>query len=277
MTRRDERGSAAIEAAIGVPAFALFVGLIIFGGRTASTHEALQSAAADGARSASLARDAQTARDRRSRGCRREHRQPEDRLLGRRRHRRHHRLQQATGRTRLGRRHRRLPPRPLRPGSARRPRLARHARDHVQPDRHLAGTMRRQHDERGSITVWLALSSFVMIFLVGLAVDLGGQVHAHERAHDLAAQAARAGGEEVEGGAAIQGRELDHQPRRGPSGSPALPRRRRRQRDGRDHQRRHHHRDRPRLVRPAVPGPDRHQSSRRHRHGDSPPDPHPRR
>ena len=62
MRRRDERGSAAIEAAIGVPAFALFVGLIIFGGRTASTHEALQSAAAEGARSASLARDAQTAR-----------------------------------------------------------------------------------------------------------------------------------------------------------------------------------------------------------------------
>ena len=62
MIRRDERGSAAIESAIGVPAFALFVGLIIFGGRTASTHEALQSAAADGARSASLARNAQTAR-----------------------------------------------------------------------------------------------------------------------------------------------------------------------------------------------------------------------
>ena len=66
-----------------------------------------------------------------------------------------------------------------------------------------------QHDEqRGSISIWLALSSFVMIFLVGLAVDLGGQVHAHERAHDLAAQAARAGGEEVEGGAAVEGREL---------------------------------------------------------------------
>ena len=59
---RDERGSAGIEAAIGIPAFALFVGLIIFGGRTASTHEALQSAAAEGARSASIARDAQTAR-----------------------------------------------------------------------------------------------------------------------------------------------------------------------------------------------------------------------
>ncbi|QCX27714.1 pilus assembly protein [Nocardioides jishulii] len=72
--------------------------------------------------------------------------------------------------------------------------------------------MRRDVDERGSITVWLALSSFVMIFLVGLTVDLGGQVHAHERAHDLAAQAARAGGEEVQGAAAIQGRELAIRP-----------------------------------------------------------------
>ena len=65
-----------------------------------------------------------------------------------------------------------------------------------------------RRNERGSITVWLALSSFVMIFLVGLAVDLGGQVHAHERAHDVAAQAARAGGEEVEGSSAIQGHDL---------------------------------------------------------------------
>lgn len=58
---RDQRGSAAIEAAFGVPAFALFVGLIIFGGRTANAHEALQSAAANAARSASIARDAQSA------------------------------------------------------------------------------------------------------------------------------------------------------------------------------------------------------------------------
>lgn len=72
--------------------------------------------------------------------------------------------------------------------------------------------MRRRRDEGGSITVWLALSSFVMIVLVGLAVDLGGRIHAHERAHDLAAQAARAGGEEVEGGSAIEGRELTISP-----------------------------------------------------------------
>lgn len=62
MMGHDDRGSATIEAAIGVPAFALFVGLIIFGGRTATTHEALQSAAADAARSASISRDAETAR-----------------------------------------------------------------------------------------------------------------------------------------------------------------------------------------------------------------------
>lgn len=72
--------------------------------------------------------------------------------------------------------------------------------------------MTRRRDERGSITVWLALASFVMMFLVGLAVDLGGKVHAHERAHDVAAQAARAGGEEVEGSAAIQGHELTISP-----------------------------------------------------------------
>jgi Flp pilus assembly protein TadG len=70
----------------------------------------------------------------------------------------------------------------------------------------------RARDERGSIAVWLALASFAMIFLVGLAVDLGGQVHAHERAHDVAAQAARAGGEEVNGGSAIQGTGLSANP-----------------------------------------------------------------
>lgn len=55
---RDERGSAAIEAAIGLPAFILFVGLIIAGGRLAIAHQALQSAASDAARTASISRDA---------------------------------------------------------------------------------------------------------------------------------------------------------------------------------------------------------------------------
>ncbi len=59
---RDERGSAAIEAAVGLPAFALFVGLIIFGGRTATTHSAVEAAAADAARSASIVRTATEAK-----------------------------------------------------------------------------------------------------------------------------------------------------------------------------------------------------------------------
>ena len=61
-----ERGSAVIEAVIGVPAFMLFVALIIFAGRVAIAHQGVQSAAADAARSASIARTqgaAQTAGD----------------------------------------------------------------------------------------------------------------------------------------------------------------------------------------------------------------------
>lgn len=56
MSRRNSRGSASIEAAIVVPAFALFVGLIIFGGRTAVVRHSVESAAADAARAASILR-----------------------------------------------------------------------------------------------------------------------------------------------------------------------------------------------------------------------------
>lgn len=65
--------------------------------------------------------------------------------------------------------------------------------------------MVRSRDERGSISVWLVTSSFVMMMLVGLAVDLGGQVHAKQRAHNIAAQAARTGGEQVQAAPAIEG------------------------------------------------------------------------
>jgi Flp pilus assembly protein TadG len=64
---------------------------------------------------------------------------------------------------------------------------------------------RRPRDERGSISIWLAVSALVMMMLVGLAVDLGGQVHAKQRAHDIAAEAARTGGEQVQAAPAIQG------------------------------------------------------------------------
>lgn len=51
-----QEGSTAIEAVIGVPAFMLFVSLIIFGGRVAITQQAVQAAAAEAARTASIAR-----------------------------------------------------------------------------------------------------------------------------------------------------------------------------------------------------------------------------
>lgn len=53
---RSDCGSASIEAAIAVPAFALFVGLIIFGGRTAIARQSVESAASDAARSSSILR-----------------------------------------------------------------------------------------------------------------------------------------------------------------------------------------------------------------------------
>lgn len=55
---RTEHGSAAIEAAVGLPAFVLFVGMIIVGGRLAISHQALEAAAAEAARTASIARSA---------------------------------------------------------------------------------------------------------------------------------------------------------------------------------------------------------------------------
>lgn len=66
--------------------------------------------------------------------------------------------------------------------------------------------MTNAHDERGSVTIWIVTATFVMMTMVGLAVDLGGKVHAQQRAHSLAAQAARAGAQEVQGTPAVEGR-----------------------------------------------------------------------
>jgi hypothetical protein len=44
-----------------------------------------------------------------------------------------------------------------------------------------------------------------MILGVGIAVDLTGQVHAQQHARDVAFQAARVGGQQLEGGSAIRG------------------------------------------------------------------------
>ena len=61
--RRSEGGSAPLEAAIGLPAFLLFMGLILFAGRVAIATQAVDSAAAQAARTASIARTQTTAQD----------------------------------------------------------------------------------------------------------------------------------------------------------------------------------------------------------------------
>lgn len=59
MTRlRGERGSVTLEAVILIPAFLLFVALVIAAGRVAVARQGVQTAAAEAARQASIARTA---------------------------------------------------------------------------------------------------------------------------------------------------------------------------------------------------------------------------
>ena len=59
---RDERGSAAVEITLVAPMLVLFILVVIFGGRLALARQAVQSAAFDAARAASLARTQTEAR-----------------------------------------------------------------------------------------------------------------------------------------------------------------------------------------------------------------------
>ena len=68
--------------------------------------------------------------------------------------------------------------------------------------------------ERGSISIWMLTSIAVMTLLVGLAVDLSGQVHAQQRARNVAAQAARAAGQELRAAPAVEGQYLAVDPAR---------------------------------------------------------------
>lgn len=66
-------------------------------------------------------------------------------------------------------------------------------------------SLRRADRERGSISIWMVTGGLVMIILVGLAVDLGGKVSAQQRAQDVARQAARAGGQQLQAATAVRG------------------------------------------------------------------------
>lgn len=58
--------------------------------------------------------------------------------------------------------------------------------------------MRGLHDERGSVAPFLAVISFALVMVAGLAYDGGQVIAAQARARDLAGNAARAGAQEVD-------------------------------------------------------------------------------
>lgn len=62
-----------------------------------------------------------------------------------------------------------------------------------------------RYRDAGSISILIATGGLVMIILVGMAVDLSGQVFTQQHARDIARQAARAGGQQLQPAPAIRG------------------------------------------------------------------------
>lgn len=57
----------------------------------------------------------------------------------------------------------------------------------------------------GSITLFVVVIALGLLVAVGLVVDGGGKVRALQRADDVAAEAARAGGQAIQGNVAVRG------------------------------------------------------------------------
>lgn len=55
----------------------------------------------------------------------------------------------------------------------------------------------RLRDERGSVSVWAVLIVSAFTLILGISVDLSGQVAAKQRAADVAAEAARVAGQQA--------------------------------------------------------------------------------
>jgi Flp pilus assembly protein TadG len=63
-------------------------------------------------------------------------------------------------------------------------------------------------DDRGGVTVFVAVCVVVLIGIIGVAVDGGGKLRATERADHIAGEAARAGGQAIDPAAAISGESI---------------------------------------------------------------------
>ncbi|MGW5063368.1 TadE/TadG family type IV pilus assembly protein [Streptomyces sp. NPDC004096] len=65
--------------------------------------------------------------------------------------------------------------------------------------------LRTRCDDRGGVTVFVAVCVFALIGIIGLAVDGGSKMRATERADYVAGEAARAGGQAIDPADAITG------------------------------------------------------------------------
>jgi Flp pilus assembly protein TadG len=70
--------------------------------------------------------------------------------------------------------------------------------------RHM-GLRRARWDDRGGVTVFVAVCVIALIGIIGVAVDGGGKMRATERADYIAGEAARAGGQAIDPAEAISG------------------------------------------------------------------------
>ncbi|MGW3956457.1 TadE/TadG family type IV pilus assembly protein [Streptomyces sp. NPDC004752] len=68
-----------------------------------------------------------------------------------------------------------------------------------------AGLGRERLDDRGGVTVFVAVCVMALIGIIGVAVDGGSKIRAVERADYIAGEAARAGGQAIDPAEAING------------------------------------------------------------------------
>jgi len=69
----------------------------------------------------------------------------------------------------------------------------------------LAGRYRGRLDDRGGVTVFVAVCVVALIGIIGISVDGGSKMRATERADYVAGEAARAGGQAIDPAQAITG------------------------------------------------------------------------
>ncbi|MFE7958708.1 TadE/TadG family type IV pilus assembly protein [Streptomyces sp. NPDC057413] len=71
---------------------------------------------------------------------------------------------------------------------------------------------RTRMDDRGGVTVFVAVCVIALIGIIGVAVDGGSKMRATERADYIAGEAARAGGQAIDPADAISGKAIDVDP-----------------------------------------------------------------